>query len=80
MAKVTFEGNEYEYDERELMDYRNIKRIAKASTDMAGFFDAFAAIFCGHDEEYADMLGGSIEKMGELYAAAADNEGQTAKN
>lgn len=81
MAKtIEFEGQKFEYDEKALADYKTIKRIARGAVDPAGFFDAFETVFVGRDEEYADMLDGSIEKMGLLLNAVQEAEGATAKN
>lgn len=82
MAKKTvkFEGGEFEYDPRMALDYKNLKRIARAATDIEGLFVAFESIFEGRDEEYAEALGGSIDKMAGLLAAVQAAEGQDAKN
>lgn len=80
LKKIAFEDMEFEYDPQEAKSYRNMKRIARAKDDMAGFFDAFEAIFAGHDEEYADMLGNDFTKLGELVSAVVSNEGEPAKN
>ena len=80
LKKVDFEGNTFEYDPKEAMSYRHIKKIARAQKDMAGFFDAFEAIFAGKDEEYAELLGNDFEKIGALLTAAVSNEGDAAKN
>lgn len=80
LKKIEFEGMEFEYDPKEACSYRNIKRIARAQKDMAGFFDAFEAIFVGHDEEYAEMLGNSFDKLGVLASTCINDAGGAAKN
>lgn len=80
LKKVSYEDMDFEYDPKEAKSYRNIKRIARAKEDMTGFFDAFEAIFAGHDEEYAELLGDDFTKLGELVSIVVSNEGEPAKN
>lgn len=80
LKKIEFEGMEFEYDPKEAGSYRNIKRIARAQKDMGGFFDAFEAIFAGHDDEYAELLGNSFEKLGLLASECINASGAAAKN
>lgn len=63
---IEFEGHEFEYDVAEAKDYRNLKRVMKAATNPSGLFDAMEKIFAGKDEEYAEVLGGDFEKLGQL--------------
>ena len=44
----------------------------------SGMFEAFERVFAGHDEEYMDRLGGSVEATGVLMQAAF--EAAKAKN
>ena len=53
---ITFEGHEFEYEQREAKSYRNIKRIARAKEDPNVVFDVAESLFCGKDEEYAELL------------------------
>lgn len=80
MAKIQFkfEGDVYEVNGDQLNDYKTLKAIAKAKQEPAYMFTILETIFDGRDEEYADRLGGSMEKMGELIAAAIEAVG--AKN
>lgn len=80
MKKFTFEGNEYEYNPDAFKNYAVLKKLANAEKDISGAFYAFNAIFAGKDEEYAEMLGGDIEKLGELVSAAAEHHGGEVKN
>lgn len=80
LRKIVFEDAEYEYDPREVKSYRNIKRLARAQKDPSAFFDVAESIFAGKDEEYAEQLGNSIDKLGRLVAAIIDHEGEPAKN
>lgn len=76
-AKVTFDGEEYEYDPAALKSYSVIKAVSNPNEPMR-FFGAFEKIFKGKDVEYAERLGDSIEKMAELVALIAEDAG--AKN
>ena len=74
----TFEGKDFECDPAACHNYRILKAIAKGETNPSGYFSALEAVFCGHDEEYADMLGGDQETVDRLLAAAFEAVG--AKN
>lgn len=78
MIDFEFEGNTYQADASVMKDYRVMKGVACVATNPAGFFAAYELIFAGKDEEYAEMLGGSVAKMGELSTAAFEAAG--AKN
>ena len=80
MRKFKFEGATYEYDETALTRYSVIKGVSRFQSDPAGFFDSFAIIFAGHDDEYAERLGDDIEKMAALFAACMEDSGRAAKN
>lgn len=80
LKKISFEGQEFEYDPAEAKSYKNLKRIARGSTDIGEFFGAFEDIFAGKDVEYAEMLDNDFEKLGELVSAVVEAEGSTAKN
>ena len=65
MTELTFtipgiEG-EFTADYDELTSYKTNKQFAKSETEPAGMFDAFERVFAGHDEEYMERLGGSVE-------------------
>lgn len=77
---ITFEGHEFEYEQREAKSYRNIKRIARAKEDPNVVFDVAESLFCGKDEEYAELLDDDFGKFGELIGAVFTNEGEAAKN
>lgn len=79
LAKVEFNGEEYEYDSAAVKSYKVLKKIARAQSDIGGFFDAFELVFAGRDEEYADKLGNDFEQLGQLLSAAVNNESE-AKN
>lgn len=82
MTELTFTipGIEVEFtaDYDELTSYKTNKQFAKSETEPAGMFDAFERVFAGHDEEYMERLGGSVESMGVLMQAAF--EAAKAKN
>lgn len=80
LKKISFEGQEFEYDPAEAKSYKNLKRIARGGNDIQGFFDAFEDIFAGKDVEYADALGNDFEKLGALVTAVVEAEGSVAKN
>lgn len=77
---ISFDGHDFEYDPKEAVSYKNIKRMARAQKDPYAFFEVAEAIFCGKDEEYAEVLGNDISKLGELVGQVISNEGDTAKN
>lgn len=82
MTELTFtipdiEG-EFTADYDELISYKTNKQFAKSDTEPAGMFDAFERVFAGHDEEYMERLGGSVEFIGVLMQAAF--EAAKAKN
>lgn len=80
MAKVKFEGHEYEYDAKAVKSYTLFRQISRLAEDPGGFFDGMSRLFCGHDVEYAQQLGDDIDKMGELISAVMDDAGRDAKN
>lgn len=73
MRKVTFcvEGYDGEFvcDADELTSYKTLKQFAQSETNPAGMFDALERVYMGHDEEYAERMGG-VENMGALNDAA----------
>lgn len=71
IKSVDFDGNTFEYDADAITSYSVLKAISRVETDPLGYFNAIGLIFMGRDEEYADILGGSAGKIGELYAACA---------
>ena len=78
MISFEFEGNTFECDEDAARNYRVIKAISRAQTNPRALFDSFEAIFAGHDEEYAEQVGGTLEDMTRLFGAAIEAAG--AKN
>jgi len=83
--KVEFEGKTFDVDTDAFKSYTVAKWIALAGERADCAFKAFEAIFSGRDEEYADMLGNDVDKMGELLnaaliAVAASKDGETVKN
>lgn len=74
----SFEGKDFECDPAACHSYKLLKAIARAETDPARYFSALEHIFCGRDEEYAEMLGGGQEAVDRLLAAAFEAVG--AKN
>lgn len=83
MRTVEFEGKQFEYDETALERYSVVEGITLGTEDLAGFFRSLRAIFAGRSTEYAEMLGDSQTKMGELVAAVfgdAAEESRAVKN
>lgn len=82
MIELTFTipgiDGEFAADLDELLSYKTNKQFAKGETEPAGMFDAFERVFAGHDEEYMERLGGSVESAGTLMRAAF--EAAKAKN
>lgn len=77
-VKFQFDGGEYVADSSITESYAKMKKIAAAadkdvsSRNPSIVFDVFSLIFGGRDDEYAERLGDSMEKMGELMAAAME--------
>lgn len=78
IIQFEFEGEGFEVNSDRINSYKTMKAIAKAKDDPACMFTVLEAVFDGKDEDYAERLGGSMEKMGELVAAAIEAVG--AKN
>lgn len=82
MTEITFtvpgyEG-EFTADYDELTSYKTNKQFAMSEKNPGGMFEAFERVFAGHDEEYMERLGGSVEATGVLMQAAF--EAAKAKN
>ena len=82
MNEITFavpgyEG-EFTADYDELTTYKTNKQFAMSEKNPVGMFEAFERVFAGHDEEYMERLGGSVESTGVLMQAAF--EAAKAKN
>ena len=80
MAKFEYEGIEVEYDETALTNYSVLRGIALYQKDPTAYFETMKRIFKGHDVEYSRALGDSMEAMAALFAAAAKDAGEQAKN
>lgn len=83
--EVEYDGMVFEADPDVFQDYRVAKWIALAAERPDCAFKAFEAIFAGKDEEYAEMLGGDVDRMGGLLnaafvAVAKSKDGEKAKN
>lgn len=77
MKSVKFHDHEIEYSSEAVHGWSVQRRIARGGSDA---FDAIDVILGGKADEVADMLGGSMEVMGELVTAIAEAEGADAKN
>ena len=80
MATITFEGMEFEYDENSVRKYSVLKAMSNYQENPASVFKAFEIVFAGHDEEYAELLDDSIDKMSELFGAVMEQAGEEVKN
>lgn len=88
MKTIEYKGHEFDYDERVTKSWKWQKAVA--SGDPARSTKAIERLFCGRDEEYADVLSGidpesdeldaSMEEMAELLAAIMEKIGGNAKN
>lgn len=87
MRAIEHKGMSFEYDERCIVSYKWQK--AMNSQDPGRTTRALEQLFCGRDEEYADMLCGnddhddldtSMGDMTELLSAVLEDMGRTAKN
>ena len=76
--KFTFEGKTFECVPAMVKNYKVQKAMANGESNPVGMYKAIELVFNGKDEEYADMLGGTIDKLSELYIAAVEAVG--AKN
>lgn len=84
MKEITFtipdiEG-EFVCDADELKSYKTAKQLARADEDFSLSFDVMERVFMGNDEEYIERLGGSVDCLNGLLAAALDAVGEDAKN
>ena len=73
-----FEGKKFECVPAAVKNYKVQKAMANGEKNPLGMYNAIELVFNGRDEEYADMLGGTIDKLSELYVAAVEAVG--AKN
>ena len=88
MKTIEYMGHEFEYDETVTKSWKWQKAVA--SGDPARSTRAIERLFCGRDEEYADVLSGidpdsdelddAMDKMAGLMAAIMAEIGGTAKN
>lgn len=80
MVAFEFEGNQYECDDSLLHDYCFMADLIEADENPKALVSCFKSLFCGKDREYAKIVGGTIEKMAALLAAAVAAAGDGAKN
>lgn len=88
MRTIEYKGHEFEYDERVTKSWKWQKAVA--SGDTARSVAAIERLFCGRDEEYADVLSGldqdsdelddAMDEMAALMQAIMEELGGTAKN
>lgn len=71
--KFQVEGVEGDFfvDKDALNNYKNMKALALADKNPAGFYAALESIYMGHDEEYVERVGG-MEGLEKLNNAAAE--------
>ena len=79
MRTLEFDGQEYEYDETALESYSVVEGITLGTEDIAGFFRAVKRIFAGKSTEYAERLGDSQQRMGELVAAVFNDAAEASR-
>lgn len=80
MITFEFEGQQFEADDEVLTDYEFVADVLTADEDPKAMIRCFQTLFCGRDREYARAIGGKVDKMGELLAAAIAAAGEDAKN
>ena len=84
MKEITFTvdgvDGEFVCDADELKSYKTAKQLARADEDFSLSFDVMERVFMGNDEEYIERLGGSVDRLNDLLAAALDAVGEDAKN
>lgn len=70
-VKFQIEGVEGDFfvDADELNNYRTIKQLSFSEKNPSGMFEAMERIYMGHDEEYANRVGG-MDELGKLNDAA----------
>lgn len=73
-VKFTVDGYEGDFvcDADEVKSYRTAKQLIKAQEDAGLAFDVMERIFMGHDEEYVDRVGGEVDDISKLLAAAVE--------
>ena len=71
---------EFSCDADEVKSYKTSKQLARGNEDPSGVFDVMERIFMGRDEDYIERLGGSVDCLNGLLAAALDAVGEDAKN
>lgn len=83
MKEITFTvdgvDGEFVCDADELKSYKTAKQLARADEDFSLSFDVMERVFMGRDEEYIERLGGSVDRLNDLLAAALDAVGEDAK-
>ena len=82
MKEITFTvdgvDGEFVCDADELKSYKTAKQLARADEDFSLSFDVMERVFMGNDEEYIERLGGSVDRLNDLLAAALDAVGEDA--
>ena len=84
MKEITFTvdgvDGEFVCDADELKCSKTAKQLARADDDFSLSFDVMERVFMGRDEDYIERLGGSVDCLNGLLAAALDAVGEDAKN
>lgn len=84
MATIKFKGRNFEYNDTLLGGspeaYAFQKRLAKCGTGNPLYmYEVYERLFDGHDEEYAEKLGG-VEGLSDLFIAVMEAQDGEAKN
>ena len=77
MRTIEFKGHTFEYNEGCTLSYTWQKGVTSGNPQRV--FKCFEDLFCGKDEEYSELLGGSIDDMAALALACVEDL-QQAKN
>lgn len=73
-VKFTVESVEGEFfcDADEIRSYKTAKQLVNSDKDASLAFDVMERVFMGNDEEYVERIGGDVEDIQKLLAAAVE--------
>jgi hypothetical protein len=72
---IEHEGHYFTYSPRVAKSYRFSKACAMADDEPKRFYRALSDLLLGRDDEYADILGGSVDALMDLCMAILEDVG-----